>query len=117
MRFIRGFNKVLGAILLAFFFLFMVAFYLGGIALSIWITLMPWVAMPLVTDADMLVLDVETKVFVSFCGGIMFLVMLVLIYFTIDTWIDPPKSSFSVMPPSLKPKPPKPKNKTKPILG
>ena len=116
MRFLRGFNKVLGVILYIFGVLFLVAFTLGAFLTSIYLILMPWVAMPVVTDTDMLALDLELKVFISSMGGILLFVLLLMTYLEIDRSITGIPHHRRVAPP-LTPKPPKPETKRKPILG
>ena len=115
MRFLKVFNKGLGAILYAFLILLMVAFTLGAFLTSIWLILMPWVAMPIVTDLDMLAVDVSGKVFISSMGGILLFVLLVITYLEIDMSIT--KTSYRSVAPPLMPKDPKPENQNKPILG
>lgn len=114
MKILKAFNKVLGGILFAFFVIFTVCFYLGGLALSIYIMLMSWVSMPLGTPT--LDLPLETKVFISSLGVILFLSLLACVYFSIETTINP--SPIMRPRPWLRPKPPKDENKSKkPILG
>ena len=115
MRFLKVFNKGLGAILYAFGVLFMVVLTLGFLLTSIWLMLMPWVAMPLVTDTDMLALDVELKIFISFMGGVLLFILLLITYLELDRTINPPK--YPIVPPIVRPKRPKPETKRKPILG
>ena len=114
MRFLQGFNKVLGVILYIFGVLFLVAFTLGAFLTSIWLILMPWVAMPIVTDLALLEADVSGKVFISFMGGVLLFVLLMITYLELDRTINPPK--YPIVPPIVRPKRPKPETKRKPIL-
>ena len=113
MRFLQGFNKVLGVILYIFGVLFLVAFTLGAFLISIWLILMPWIAMPF--GIDNMLLDLEFKIFISFMGGVLLFVLLMIIYLELDRTINPPK--YPIVPPIVRPKRPKSETKRKPILG
>ena len=106
MKILKAFNKGLGGILYGFFVIFLVCAYLGGLALSVYIMLMPWVTMPFGTPV--LDLPIETKVFVTSLAVIMLLTLLSAIYFSIDTWIDPTPLSFRPQPPKNEAKAKKP---------
>ena len=111
MKILKALNKVLGGILYGFFVIFVICFYLGGLLLSIYITLMPWVAMPGSTPA--LDLPLETKVFTTSMGVILFFALLTCVYSSIETEINP---RYDYRPPSRRPKPPNAEPK-RPILG
>ena len=113
MRFLQGFNKVLGIILYIFGVLFLVVFTLGAFLISIWLILMPWVATPLAVDN--MLLDLELKIFISFMGAVLLFVLLMITYLELDRTIHPPIRT--IHPPMVRPKRPKPETKRKPILG
>ena len=119
MKLLKAFNKALGTLLMAVLIVFFVCFYVGMLGLSVYIALMSWVEMPFEAEQAALYLPLDAKTFVTFCGALMFFVILGFTYMFIDFEILNPtyNSVIPPLPPSRRPKPPKTENKSKPILG